>query len=69
MKIDIAPMLRGVAISVAAAAVLAASSTVIKTAGAVSVLQAERLDDGQRLARIESKIDHLLEKADEPSKR
>ncbi len=67
MTLNLNSLFAKVATTVVATAALAGATTLIKTASAVSVLQAERVDDGQRLERIEKKIDQLLDRRHEPN--
>lgn len=69
MKLDIPKLARGIAVSVFSLAALAGGSTLISTSSAVSVLQdqhtaavAQRLEDVDRLKRIEDKVDQLLQR-------
>jgi hypothetical protein len=69
MQLNIQTLFSRVVVSIAVTAAVSAGSTLIKTADAVAVLKSQRVDDAQRLERIERKLDHLVEKADEPSHR
>jgi hypothetical protein len=69
MNIDCPRLVLRIAVSLAVSALLGTGSMVLKTADAVSVLQSQRVDDTQRLSRIESKVDQLLEKSNESSHR